>query len=71
MAAGGGGLPPPNAPLLRNQMSVCSSLFKLGITNAPVIYVSSSVQACRIRVLNMHQTITICPMIPMGIFSRM
>jgi len=39
-----GGLPPPNAPLLRNQMSVCSSLFKLGITNAPVIYVSSSVR---------------------------
>lgn len=29
------------------------------------------VQACRIRVLNMHLTITICPMIPMGIFSRM
>jgi len=34
---------PPNAPLLRNQMCVCSSLFKLGITNAPVIYVSSFV----------------------------
>lgn len=46
--------------LSRNQMSVCSSLFKLGITNALVIYVSSLFvwRFCAggrwIRVLNMH-----------------